>query len=1810
MTDSNPLSDSPTPRAADARLNPDGAQAAPAEETSQPLFQLPDLPRLFGALARPASLAGAALDLFLIALLVVGVYFRFSWTNWNQDTDLHPDEYGLTGTITRLAMPKSIGDYFNTRLSPLSPYQKYDIEGNPTDDHGPDNRMRWGQWPITLIRYAAELSGDAGYGELRLLGRKLSALADTLALVVLFFVGWRLYNHRVGLLAAALSGLAVMQIQQSHFMTVDNFAVLFTALALYCAVRAAQTPQTPAVLLETVGVASKKNDWLWYALFGVFSGMAVASRINLVLLFGVIPAAALIAYADDWQKGKADLMGIGMRLAFAGVAALLTFRATQPMSFRAKTGDTSLLTLTPNPEWIESMKVAQSESSGEGGGPPGEQWTNRPVLVFPFVNIVLWGMGLPLGLTAWAGLVWAAWRAAKTKAEWKAHLLPLVWVGGLFLFMGTRWVKSIRYFLPIYPFLALFAAWAIYALWQKASGAGRRHAKRAEGHMTTAYPPISLSKIVPIAYLALASLLGAIVLLGTLAWAWGFTSIYRHDNTRIQATRWIYQNVPAPFNLQIVTPDGPYTEPLPLPEGQQITADAPYRVEFRPRVTGLAATFTVGRARNAYDVLTPARLHVALAADPDGARPLAETDLLIQPTGQNERGDQVSASLGLAALEEGQTYYLFFTAPEGGPLNIAGSVVSNENWDEGLPLRFDGRDAFGGLYKGLTMEVHWQDAENKREMFVNNLAQVDYIFVPSQRRLWSASRMPATYPMTLEYYRALFDGRLGFDLVAQFQSPFVIGPLQVSDLVGTAAWGRAPDVPVSRQEPFNNSLLIAEEAFSVYDHAPVWIFKKRADFNLENARAILNSIDLTTVVNQGPRESTKAPTLLMLPRDRLEAQRAGGTWSQMFNAEGLLNKVQPLGVLAWWLAMVVIGWLAFPLTYLVFGGLADRGYPLAKSVGLLFVAWLVWMLGSTRLMPFTRGTIALGCLVLAMISGAIFWSRRSEIGDYLHAHRRHILIVEGITLALFVFDLLIRLGNPDLWHPAFGGEKPMVFSFFNAVLKSTYFPPYDPWLAGGYINYYYYGFVIVGLSTKLLGIVPAIAYNLILPMLFALLGINAFCVAYNLVKAQSARREAQDTSQNTEYSTPNTQTPELRAIPVTSESAQASTIEAQSAISNLQSPTSNLQPPTSNPRLPNAYLAGAAAALLIVVLGSLGQVWFLGESFKKAADHPALESSAFGDNDLTATVNGLWRVMSGKTSLPVGTGNWYWDATRIVATITSERGQGGANEINEFPFFTFLYADLHAHMMDLPFTVLALAWGVAYVLGVRRGRSRLESAAMWFVGGLALGVTRPTNTWDFPTYLALGVAAVAAAHWLRDPRLTRANLFAIGGRLALLVGLVMALYYPFDQWFVSPYSQAVMWKGSKTPLDAYLYMYGLFLFLLLTFLMWEARRWLAETPATILTEAGEWLPTVALVLVAFAAALGVFLYLKITAAVIALPLMAWAGLLLLRSRAAMPPEKRIVFFLLGTALALTLFVEVYAVGGDRMNSVFKIGMQVWVLLSVAAAAALAWVWVERPGWTPNWRGAWTVVLIALTGSAALYTATAASAKIRDRFPSHGAQPFGVENPSCQAIPGVPMPYDGNRGLPPADQPRSLNGMDYLQWTAYCDETYFLPLTYDYEAMRWMQDNVEGSPVIVEAQSFNLYRMSSRYAWNTGLPDVVGWDFHQRQERGALPTQFITDRGKEIQAFYCGSDDLTLEQLDQYGPCREALAYPDLGTNWSANFLRKYDVRYIIVGPMERAYYPAEGLAKFDQWAAQGLLKIAHQNPGVTIYEVTPAITGH
>ena len=210
-------------------------------------------------------------------------------------------------------------------------------------------------------------------------------------------------------------------------------------------------------------------------------------------------------------------------------------------------------------------------------------------------------------------------------------------------------------------------------------------------------------------------------------------------------------------------------------------------------------------------------------------------------------------------------------------------------------------------------------------------------------------------------------------------------------------------------------------------------------------------------------------------------QRNAGTWSELFDTEAWYNRSGFGAVVVWYLALTVLGWAGLPTGALALPGLPDAGFPLVRTAGMLLLAYLSWLAGSLGL-GYTRPVIV---GIYPLLAGVGSGRRSGSEGDLrllCRANWRQISCGRKLVFLLaFVLVLLVRYGNPDLWHPYKGGEKPMDFAYFNAILKTVSFPAYDPWYAGGYINYYYFGFVFVGTLVKMLGIVPALAYNLMLP---------------------------------------------------------------------------------------------------------------------------------------------------------------------------------------------------------------------------------------------------------------------------------------------------------------------------------------------------------------------------------------------------------------------------------------------------------------------------------------------------------------------------------------------------------------------------------------------------------------------------------------------------------------------------------------------------------------------------------------------------------
>ena len=1644
-------------------------------------------------------------NVLLIVVLLVGAYFRLTGSDWGQLNIQHPDENFMTSVTLAIQPVHSLADYFNTAQSTLNP----SVVGYPA--------YVYGTLPLFMVRYLAELFGKLN--TVTLFGRQLSAVADLCTIALLFFIVKRFYKTRVALLAAAFSALAVMQIQQSHFYTTDNFYTFFMFLTLSVAAVIATGEwkgpgDEPEMNTKEASFGShirysllrQLNDPLTYltVAFGITLGMAAASKLNAVAMAVVLPIALVIRYfkshheavpvpgrerksiqisdpGREWNERTPVEDFISKAIGFlliGAVVSLLAFRVFQPYAFSGP----GFFGFRLNPEWIQKIREQLLQASPNADMPWSLQWAQRNHL-YSFQNLTVWGLGLPLGILAWAGFLWMGWRILK--GEWRQHFLLWSWTAIYFLWQSFQYNPNMRYQLPIYPLLAMMAAWVVYD-WAKPR---LLDLKRLNWRAV------------------LAATISVLVLAVTAAYACVFSRIYVRPETRIAASNWIYQNVPGPINLQVQTSDGTiYNQPLPFSTDAVIQSSSPYKMVFVSQCDGMLTSILLGHvADSSASGAQTLRVILSSAFDPQPQQVLTNLAVTADFTPIGDlRGDPVTLTLDSpVSLQHGVTYYLQIQTT-GGVLTLIGSAVANEtDYDYPLPFRTASYDAFGGIYRGgLNLQVYWDDNADKLARFQSVLDQADYIFIPTSHQYSQITRLPERYPLTTEYYRQLigcpadkniiwcyrvaesgmFHGNLGFELVATFESYPIIGPLVINDQT-------------------------AEESFTFYDHPKVLIFKKDSNYDPAIVQSVLGKVDYSRAIHLTPGQADTYKSL-MLPADQLAIQQAGGTWSDLFNRDALYNCYPVLGLILWYLVILALGLFAYPLVRAAFPGLSDHGYPLARIVGLLLWAWLAWIAGSIGL-SYSRLTIgiALGLIMLMGVWQA--WCQRDELVQEFRARWKYFLMVEIIFLAFFLLDLVIRLGNPDLWHPSKGGERPMDFAYFNAILKSTSFPPYDPWFAGGYINYYYYGYVIVGTPVKLLGIVPSIAFNIILPTLFACLAVGAFSVGWNIMHGiRSAKPEGGDESRNYLFD--------------------------------------------------SRFIAGISASSAMVLLGNLGIVRMLNQGFQRVAAPGGVTEGANLIQRAWWSFKGFFMVLAG-LHLPYGHGDWYWFSSRIFPP--------GYTEFYEFPVFTFIWSDLHAHMIALMLTVLVISWALSVLLAKARWDTPVNAVIGFFLGGLIIGSLKPTNTWDFYTYFVFGAIVLFYTVWrYSDPEKLHLplpgwgkRLLLAGGALAALAAFSVMMYQPFSHWFGQAYTSVQTWKGPRTPLSIYLTQWGVFLFFIVSWMTWETRQWLAETPVSALRKLRPYRDlilgaVVFFVFVLIAQQVWVMLpsqtppWKGITILWLALPLAAWAAVLLFRP--GISDLKRLVLFMTGTGLLLTILVELIVVAGDigRFNTVFKFGIQSWVLLGICAAAAFGWLLTEFRKWLPGWRTFWSVIATLLVSGAALFLIIGGADKIRDRM-----------NPAA---------------------PHTLDSMTYMDYAQYADYGVDMDLSEDYRAIQWMQENVQGSPVIVEAASAGVqYQWHQRFSIYTGLPDVVGWEWHQVQQR-VLNSSTVIARGKEVDAFYA-TTDLTSAR----------------------DFLRKYNVRYIIVGQLEHAKYaPSAPNGPVLEGAPDGLLKF-EQFEGIYWYEV-------
>ncbi|MGE5378295.1 MAG: DUF2298 domain-containing protein [Bacteroidota bacterium] len=1503
------------------------------------------LRRLSDALEKP----GVAYAV-LIAVLIIAALLRFNGLNWDEGRHQHPDERFLSTVTNDLQWPENFKDYYNPDVSTLSPYS------NPNM-----GLFVYGMLPVYIVKWTAIHLDRNNYDAITQVGRVMSGLFDLGSILFLFLIGRRLYGRKIGLLAATLLAFSVLNIQLSHFYAVDTFANLFILATIYFLLR-----------------SHESGRWLDYVFTGLMFGMGLASKVSVFTL--IVPILVMAGY-DFYRRTRQGDLGRALEFTLTRtltifVIALLTFRILQPIAFAGP----GFWNFSLNPKWVDDIIEQQKITAGQTDLPWVQQWTGRSI-AFPLYNILLWGMGLPLGLASFAGLLLAGYELLRYRKF--EHLIPVTYVGVTFVYHAITFIKFMRYFLPIYPFLILLGAYFLFWLWERMVHSMQKVDGPEEPAATGPAWVGKTQRVATSRYVVIPLIV--VVVAGTFLYALAFNSIYDRPNTRIAASRWMQQNIPA------------------------------------------------------------------------------------------------------------------------------GSTLANEHWDDWLPIGgVDGITSYGdgGLFNSVEMKNYEDDTPDKLNWMVDNLTQADYIILSSNRLYGSIPRLPMRYPMTTRYYQLLFDGKLGFERVKDFTSyPSLFG-IQIPDQS-------------------------AEESFSVYDHPRVQIFKKTAAFDPEKVRKLLgDGIAWESVLHLTPLQATAAPSELMLT-DQQEAlyQKAAVTSSAEVN-ENSWGSRNP--ILAWVLILELIGLLALPLTLTTFQRLTDRGYIFSKSLGLLVIAWGSWMIASLRIAPFTWWLIVLCGLIFGLISFFIVRKRWHELVQFMRGNWR-LLLAEEIGFWLFFGLLLfVRYHNPDLWHPGMGGEKPMDLAYLTAITHTPYFPSYDPWFTGGYINYYYFGFVLVASLLHLTGIVPYIGYNLAVPTFFAMTAMGGAAVALNFA---ATRRFS------------------IRRLLVTA-------------------------------------LCGA---LFVAVIGNLAQVKLLYDGVRDMSTFTAPENAS-AMTKLAQFTDGLSQLMLKHHLTSIRTEWWYWNSTRVIPA-----AQGEAGPINELPYFTFLFGDLHAHMMSLPFTLLVLALGLNVI------RSQRDEAKAWWrdpaeiltlaLLALTTGALWTINTWDFPTYILLVGAALLLRAYSQRGRLDFNALWMAGLQFVLVVIAGRLLFQPFHSNYAGSNFGAQLWKGSQTPLWAYLLIHGFFLFVIATYLVDEflhgkghnavvrtarlkLRYWRRQSRLqSHLDHLTHRQPTYQLVSDASSVALafGVLALLLKPVIGLALLLALLSALLLFSGRPS--PVRQFLLCMVGLGLILTAMVEVIVLKGDisRMNTVFKFYLQVWVLWAVAAAVVIPQIAARLKGsrsvekvsvaepeegqaWTPQVAAAyerapkssrstgsvvWWSVFSLLLAACFLYPLTATPVRIKDRFPDSNST--------------------------------TLDGTAYMKTSTYFDDGRPVTLNEDRQAMEWLRQNVHGIPTIAEA-STPLYRWGSRVSIYTGLPTIIGWDWHQKQQRSALPGEIVDKRIQDMNAIFTSTDPQQLK-----------------------NLLDRYNVRYIYVGPLERIYYAGDGINKFDQ--PSDLWSQVYANDQVKIYKV-------
>ena len=954
------------------------------------------------------------------------------------------------------------------------------------------------------------------------------------------------------------------------------------------------------------------------------------------------------------------------------------------------------------------------------------------------------------------------------------------------------------------------------------------------------------------------------------------------------------------------------------------------------------------------------------------------------------------------------------------------SVVIQEHWDEGIPHN-------SKIIFGERLELYNYDNLNKFEMISSQLENADYLVLVSNRLYATIPRLKDRYPISSLFYEKLFSQELGYEVV--FTTNRSIGGLGIEyheDLFSRVDFTYDDQVLKSDKDFISINFGWSDESFSVYDHPRIFIFENKKEFSSEE---ILEVIGLQ---NGYFYTSSNGEPGLIYEGQKVDIQQNGGTWSSIFFLSSFPSVLYPF---IWYILILIISLIAFPITWIIFKRWPEGGYLFSKPLGIVLASIFTWISVSYGIIQYNILSVFIGYILLGLTSLFFIKKDLSNFKKFIHTNLKNIIKLEFLFLFIFSVFLLLRIVNPDLWHPYKGGEKPMDFAYLNAVIKSTIFPPYDPWYSGGYLNYYYYGQFIVSNLIKSTGIPASIAYNLAVPLLAAL----TFTVSFSLIRGVSY-------------------------------------------LSNVKTVKSY------------SLYAGFLGGFLVTFAGNIDGLYQLVSILR---------------NDVNSFD--------------------FWNSSRLM------NDQSGGFEITEFPFFTFLFADLHAHLIAIPFALLSISLTFALYTKILKNDAYYGQFLLALLLGFIIGAIRIINTWDFPTQILLSSFIIFFGYSLysKNSRLERLILSAL-----LIFFVIVCSYVPFIPFHENYelFNNGVIRNRYYTQITDFININMFFLFVLISFIVINSKSYLNLFNKKYEKFALERNKLNIFIVIFFILFLSIALSLLFTDfAIIGLSILFVSIILFYFVLSYFNKSYRDTYFfpitiVLILGFALSGGVEIFTVKDDigRMNTVFKFYLQAWILFSLASSYFL-WKIFSKIGF--NFRNyhflfkSWAICLLIMIFSVSIYTFYGTIDRNQTRFNTNFV---------------------------------SLDGMEYMKSTEYYFQGEKIDLMYDYLAIQWINNNIAGSPTIIEGIT-DQYQWGNRISIYTGLPSVVGWDWHQRQQRVDY-AYTVTSRRSDVQRFYHSTLPRTaLEIID------------------------KYDIKYVVVGQLEEYLYTNAGLEKFEEM--EGLVKI-------------------